>query len=88
MAETPTQQRARRAEQIELQQGYYRAARDRMVRLGEELDLGPAAVATTPGARGERVNRLDVLGRVQTVLYLLLATCAIVDVVGIAYAVG
>jgi hypothetical protein len=65
-----------------LQHGYYRAARGQMRSLGERLALGEAAVTTTPGMRGALPKRL---GKVQTILYTLLAVAATIDLVGIYY---
>ena len=70
---------------IGVQQGYYKQARDRMVRLGGILGLDDAAVATTPGARGARAGLRGPLGKVQTILYTLLFVCMLVNLSGVVY---
>lgn len=52
-----------------------------MLDVGDLLDLGVLAVATTPGARGSPTRRL----KVQTVTYAVLITLASVDVFGAIY---
>jgi hypothetical protein len=68
-----------------MQHGYYRAARDHMRSLAEQLALGKAAVTTTPGMRGVLPRRL---GKMQTILYTLFAVVAIINVIGISYVLG
>lgn len=70
---------------VYLQHNYYRKTRDSMVTLAQQLDLRDTAVATTPGARGERTSRVSLLGRVQNILYTLLAIIALIDIFGIVY---
>lgn len=73
---------------LRVQHAYYRQARDRMTTLGADLGLGDDAVATTPGSGAGRAGLLSWLTRVQTILYALLAACAVVNAGGIAYALG
>jgi hypothetical protein len=68
-----------------LQHRYYRVTRDKMLTIGQQLQLREAEVATTPGARGERATLALKLGKVQNVLYTLLTIIAIVDILGIVY---
>jgi hypothetical protein len=68
-----------------MQHGYYRAARDHMRSLAEQLALGKAAVTTTPGMRGVLPRRL---GKMQTILYTLFAVVAIINAIGISYVLG
>lgn len=63
------------------QHGYYETARNRMLHVGRLLDLGPLAVATTPGAIGASPWRL----KVQTVMYAVLMVLAGVDLFGAIY---
>jgi hypothetical protein len=70
---------------VYLQHGYYRSTRNRMLEIGERLNIQTIAIATTPGARGERTTRILKLGRVQNILYILLALIVIVDLAGIIY---
>jgi len=65
-----------------MQHGYYRTARDHMRSLDERLALGSTAVQTTPGMRGALPRRL---GKMQTILYTLLAISAAVNVIGFFY---
>lgn len=71
---------------IRVQQGYYKEARRRMTSLGDTLTLADFQIATTPGARGDRTGWKGRLGKVQTILYILLAVCMAIDAVGIGYA--
>jgi hypothetical protein len=70
---------------VYLQHNYYRTSRDQMVSLSRRLGLEGGAVATTPGIRGERIDLVSRLGRVQNILYTLLAITASVDILGIIY---
>lgn len=70
---------------VYLQHGYYRSTRDRMLEIGRQLNIERFAVATTPGARGERTTRILKLTRVQNILYILLGLIAIVNLIGIIY---
>lgn len=70
---------------VALQHSYYQRIRDDMVAQGQALNLGTRAVATTPGAQGARRGLLARLGRVQSILYVLLTTSAAVDGLGIWY---
>ena len=63
------------------QHGYYRTTRNRMLHIGRLLDLGPLAVATTPGAMGASPRRL----KVQTVTCSVLVVLAGVDLFGAIY---
>ncbi|MCU1450388.1 MAG: hypothetical protein JWP02_2558 [Acidimicrobiales bacterium] len=63
------------------QRAYYRAARDRMVGIGERLRLGDDAIQTTPGM-GALAKRI---GKVTTYIYVLFSAIAVVDVVGFVY---
>lgn len=63
------------------QHGYYQTTRDRMLQVGRCLDLGPLAVASTPGAMGASRWRL----KVQTVSYAVLAVLACIDLFGAIY---
>lgn len=63
------------------QHAYYQTTRDRMLDIGRLLNLGPLAVATTPGARGASPWRL----KVQTVMYVVLTMLAGVDLFGAIY---
>jgi hypothetical protein len=66
-----------------VQHGYYQTTRDHVRRMAEILALGEFGIATTPGMQGAQ-NRMR-LGRVQTVLYLLLSVLALLDLGGIVY---
>ena len=68
-----------------MQHGYYRAARDHMRALANRLELGEAAVTTTPGMRGVLPRRL---GKMQTILYTLFAVVAVINVIGILFVLG
>jgi|HubBroStandDraft_4_1064222.scaffolds.fasta_scaffold15961_3 hypothetical protein len=68
-----------------MQHGYYRAARDHMRLLANQLELGEAAVTTTPGMRGALPRRL---GKMQTILYMLFAVVAVINFIGILYVLG
>jgi len=70
---------------VSLQHGYYEHTRDTMIAQGARLGLDDRAVASTPGARGGRAHRWQRLGRVQTILHVLLAVCAVVDIFGIVF---
>jgi hypothetical protein len=70
---------------VRLQQSYYRRTRDAMVAQAEALQLGGRSIASTPGARRERTTWWLRVSKVQNALYLLLATCALIDVYGILY---
>lgn len=70
---------------VTLQHAYYERTRDQMVAQGCRLELGDRAVTTTPGSRGTRTRWWHRLGRVQTILHILLAVCASVDVFGILF---
>jgi len=72
---------------VSLQHSYYERTRDVMVAQGERLRLDERAVATTPGALRRRTHWWHKLGRVQTILHVLLAVCAAVDVLGIVFVV-
>ena len=47
---------------VNLQHGYYRMTRDRMLALAKELEIDTRGVASTPGARGERNTFLARIG--------------------------
>ena len=71
---------------IYLQHRYYRNARNAMTALAHRIGLGDAAVATTPGARNMRATLISQIGKVQNILYVLLAVIAGIDAFGISYA--
>lgn len=60
---------------------YYQTARDRMMAIGESLQLGDRAVATTPGM-GSSTRRFS---RVTTLLSALFAVVAIIDAAALVY---
>lgn len=66
------------------QHGYYKAARDVKARLEERLEMGDAALTTTPGM-GSPVRRL--LGRVTTLQRVMLVALLAANVVGALFAV-
>lgn len=70
---------------VNLQHGYYRSTRDRMLALAAELELDTRGVASTPGAREERDNFIARIGKVQNILHMLLLIAAAVDVIGMIY---
>jgi hypothetical protein len=70
---------------VRLQHGYYRRSRDVMVAQAAALGLAERSVSTTPGARGARTTWWLQVGKVQNVLYVLLVTCAVIDVYGVLY---
>lgn len=63
------------------QHTYYRTARDRMLDIGDLLNLGTLAVATTLGAQGDSAFK----PKVQTVTYAVLGVLAAVDLFGAFY---
>lgn len=63
------------------QHAYYRKARDRMLDVGDLLDLGILAVASTPGSVGQSKRLL----KVQNVSYVVLAILGCVDLFGAFY---
>jgi hypothetical protein len=70
---------------VNLQHGYYRSTRDRVLALAAELGIDTRGVASTPGARGERDTFIARIGKVQNILHLLLLIAAAVDVIGMIY---
>lgn len=70
---------------VRVQHAYYQASRDNTTDQAMALHLGLRGVTTTPGARRDRTRWWQHLGKVQTILYVLLGICAVVDVFGIVY---
>lgn len=56
-----------------------------MTAQGLALRLGGRAVATTPGARGERTTWWSRLLKVQTALYLFFVSCSVVNLIGVLF---
>ncbi|MGI8668075.1 MAG: hypothetical protein ACR2N4_18935 [Jatrophihabitans sp.] len=67
------------------QRQYYTTVRDQMIGFGSNLNLGAAAIATTPGARGTIRTWSQRLARVQTLIYALLIVTGVADVLGAVY---
>jgi hypothetical protein len=70
---------------VNLQHGYYRSTRDRMLAIAARLDIETLGVASTPGARNERDTLFARIGKVQNILYTLLLVAAVVDLLGMIY---
>lgn len=66
------------------QRGYYRAARERMQRAADRLELGDAAIATTPGLGSEAPRKVSVT----TLLEVMLTFLAIIDLAGVVAALA
>jgi hypothetical protein len=68
-----------------VQHGYYRTARDRMIRFESLLNLKAELQVDTTPTMGGRIKRI---GRITTMLYIVFALTAVLDVVGTYVAVS